>query len=188
MVVGVDAEAGRDLQGSPRHLGSGELGALHQGAGRGVGIGPTAADGGDVVVRLDDLTIAAEQEKLRGVGHQEHRLEVAEVAVGPPLPAEPDGGAEQIALVLLELLLELVEEGEGVGDRPGEADDDLVVEEPAHLAGAVLHDDVADGDLAIAGDGHLASPLHRHDGGGMRPCRGHAHPAAVLAAVVLGGR
>ncbi len=111
------------------------------------------------------------------VGGDEHGVEVAQVLVGAPLLAEADRGAKQVALVLLEVLLELVEEGEGVGDSARETHHDPVVEEPAHLDGVLLHDHVADGDLAVAGDCHLAVALHRHDGGGVQ----RAHVAATFS-------
>src|SRR3712207_7236870 len=48
--------------------------------------------------------------------------------------------------------LELGEEGQGVGDGAGEAGQHLPVVERADLAGAVLDDDIAHCDLAVAGD------------------------------------
>src|SRR5690606_20226664 len=59
--------------------------------------------------------------------------------------------------VLLELGLEQLEEGEGVGGGAGEAGQDLAVAaEAAHLARVGLHHRVAEGHLAVAGDGDAA--------------------------------
>ena len=60
-----------------------------------------------------------------------------------------------MALMLFELGLEALEQGEGVGRRPGEAGQDLVAEQLAHLAGRGLDDDVAEGHLAVAAEGEL---------------------------------
>jgi hypothetical protein len=51
------------------------------------------------------------------VGDGEHRLEPAQDAVGAPVLGELDGRADQVALVLVELGLEALEQGEGVGGR-----------------------------------------------------------------------
>ena len=66
-----------------------------------------------------------------GVGHRQHRLEAAQHAVGAPVLGQLDGGAHQVALVLLELGLEALEQGEGVGGGAGEAGQHLVVVERA---------------------------------------------------------
>ena len=86
----------------------------------------------------------------------------------------------------LEMLLELVEQGEGVGDRAREPGDDLVAIHPPDLGGAVLHDHLADGDLTVAGDGHLVAALDPDDGGGAQSRHARAEPAGAAAA--LGGR
>jgi hypothetical protein len=52
---------------------------------------------------------------------QQHRLEAAQHAVGAPVLGELDGGAHQVALVLLELGLEALEQRERVGRGAGEA-------------------------------------------------------------------
>ena len=55
------------------------------------------------------------------------RLEPAQDAVGAPVLGELDRGAHQVALVLLELGLEALEQREGVGRAAGEAGEHLVV-------------------------------------------------------------
>ncbi len=138
----------------------------------------TAADRDHTVavVRFDDLAVAAEQQDPIGVGDDEHRLEAAQVLVGAPLLAEADGGADQVALVLVEVLLELVEQGQRIGDGPGESADHLAVEQPPNLGGSRLHHDVADGHLAIAGNRNCSAALHRHDGRRVRA----GHTSATL--------
>src|SRR5690606_33133090 len=60
------------------------------------------------------------------------------------------------------------EQGEGVGGGTGETGNDLAVAaEAADLAGVGLHHRVAEGDLAVAGDGDAAVAAHRDDGGGV---------------------
>ena len=87
------------------------------------------------------------------VGHRQHRLQPAQHAVGAPVLGEFDGGAHQVALVLLELGLEALEQREGVGGGAGKAGQHLVAVELAHLARAGLDDDVAQRHLAVAAQG-----------------------------------
>ena len=70
------------------------------------------------------------------VGDREHRLEPAQHAVGAPVLGQLDRRAHQVALVLLELGLEALEQREGVGGGAGEAGQHLVVVQAAHLARA----------------------------------------------------
>ena len=55
------------------------------------------------------------------VRHQEHGLEVAQRAVGAPVLGQLHRGAQQVAVELLELGLELLEEAEGVCRGASEA-------------------------------------------------------------------
>ena len=54
---------------------------------------------------------------------------------------------------VLELGLEPLEQGEGIGAAAGEAGDHLAVEQPANLLGVGLHDRRAERHLAVAADG-----------------------------------
>jgi hypothetical protein len=70
--------------------------------------------------------------------------------------------------VFFQLGFEQFEQGEGIGRGTGETGQHMaVLAEPAHLARVGLHHRVAQGDLAVAGDHHLAVAAHRDDGGGM---------------------
>ena len=72
-----------------------------------------------------------------------------------------------MAGILIELGFEPLAQGEGVGRRAGEADDDLALAEPAHLAGVALDDGLAEAHLAVAGDHGLAALAHQNDGRSM---------------------
>ena len=78
------------------------------------------------------------------VGDDHHRLEPAQIAVGAPVLGELDGGAHQLVGILLELGLEPLEQGEGVGGGAGKAADHLAAGEAPDLLGGVLHHGVAD--------------------------------------------
>jgi hypothetical protein len=54
------------------------------------------------------------------IGDAQHRLEPAQHAVGAPVLGQLHGGAGQVALVLLELALEALEQREGIGGGAGE--------------------------------------------------------------------
>ncbi|MNP35004.1 hypothetical protein D3C76_1283170 [compost metagenome] len=56
----------------------------------------------------------------------------------------------------LQLGLEALEQGEGIGGTAGEARQHLAVIETMNLAGVALHDGVAEGYLAIPPDHDLA--------------------------------
>ena len=58
----------------------------------------------------------------------------------------------RLALVLLELRLEALEQRERVGGRPGKAGEHAIVVEPAHLARRGLDDDVAERHLPVAAE------------------------------------
>ena len=61
------------------------------------------------------------------VGDDHQRFEVAQIFVGPPVLGELDRGAHQLAVILLELPFQPLEQGEGVGGRAGEAADHRAV-------------------------------------------------------------
>ncbi len=62
--------------------------------------------------------------------------------------------------MLLQLGLQALEQGQGVGRGARKAHDDLAVVELPDLFGMVLHHHVAQGDLAVAGHRHLIAPAH----------------------------
>src|SRR5690606_12441208 len=70
--------------------------------------------------------------------------------VGAPVLRELDRRAQQVSLVLVELRLEALEQGEGIGGTAREPAQNALVIEPPHLAGARLDDDVAERHLAVA--------------------------------------
>jgi hypothetical protein len=75
--------------------------------------------------------------------------------------------AQQVALVLFQLGLEALEQREGVGRAAGEAGQDLLLVEPAHLARAGLDDDVAERHLAVAAEGDAGAAAHGKNGGAV---------------------
>src|SRR5215472_17778055 len=107
---------------------------IEQGPGGGERVRPTGPDRRGAEVRLDDVPCPAEDEGPLDVGHDQQRLEPPEEAVGAPVLPQLHAGPGEVGLVLLELRLEALEEGEGVGGAPGEASEDAAVTEPAHLS------------------------------------------------------
>ena len=97
----------------------------------------------------------------------EQRLQPPQHPVRAPLLGQLHRGAREVAAVLLELGLEALEEGEGVGGGAGEAGQHLVVVHPAHLAGARLHDGLAHRDLAVARHRDPAAMADGDHGGGV---------------------
>ena len=69
--------------------------------------------------------------------------------------------------MLLELGLEALEQRERVCRAAGEASEDAIVVQPAHLACAGFHDDVAEGDLPIAAQRDAVAAAHGQNGGAV---------------------
>ena len=115
------------------------------------------------VVGLDQIAVARQQERRVLVEHDQHRLEPAQDAVGPPVLGELHGRALEIAAILLELGLEAGEQREGVGRRAGKAGQDAIVVEPADLPGALLDDGLAERDLAVARQHRLVPMTDREN-------------------------
>ena len=67
----------------------------------------------------------------------------------------------------LELGLQPLEQGEGIGRRAGEAADDLAVAQAADLLGVALDDGLAHRDLAVARHHDLAALADGQDGRGV---------------------
>ena len=94
------------------------------------------------------------------VRHHEQRLQPPQHAVRPPVFRQLDRSARQVAGVALELFLELLEQRERIRRGTGEPGEDLPTLERAHLVGVGFHHRVADGDLAVAAQGHVAVPAY----------------------------
>ncbi len=74
--------------------------------------------------------------------------------------------------VLLELRLETAEEGEGIGGRPGESGEDLVLVEAADLLGRVLDDRLAQRHLAVSSHDDAAVAAYTDNRGGADAATG----------------
>ena len=107
------------------------------------------------------------------IGHREHRFEAAQDAVGAPVLGELDSGTRDIALVLLELRLEALEQRERVGGAAREACEDAVLIEAPHFARSRFHHDVAERHLAVAAERDLFAAPHGKYGGAMEHFAGH---------------
>src|SRR5882724_1886462 len=73
-----------------------------------------------------------------------------------------------MALMLLELRFEALEQREGVGCRAGESRQHIVMIDPAHLARGRLDDNVAERHLAVAAERHGAVAAHRKYRGAVK--------------------
>ena len=120
------------------------------------------------------------------VGHDQQRLEPAEDPVAAPVLGQLDRGAREVGGVAVELLLELLVQGQRVGHRPGEPRQHLAALEGAHLGGPRLHHGLADGDLPVAAEGDAAVLADGEDGGAVE--LGHVRVAPVWVSLRLGMR
>ena len=133
---------------------------LEQGSGGCCRIRASAADGRDARVRFDHVALSADEEGLALVGDQKQGFQRAQHLVGAPVLGQLDGGAAQVAVILLQLRLEASEQREGVGGGTGKAGEDLVLIQAANLAGRVLNDAFPEGDLAVSGHNHFSIPAN----------------------------
>ena len=136
---------------------------FQQGARGRLGEGPAGADGDDALLGLHHVAVAGEDQRGVAVGHRQQRLQPAQHAVGAPVLGQFHGGARQVAAVLLELGLEALEQREGIGRAAGETRQDLILEQPPHLAGVALEHGVAQRDLTVTADDHAVAAPYRED-------------------------
>ena len=94
------------------------------------------------------------------IGHGQQRLQPAQHPVAAPVLGQLDGGAREVAAILLELALEAREQREGIRRRAGEARHHAIVVQLADLAGAGLDDRLPQRHLTVAADRHLATVAH----------------------------
>src|SRR5205085_7414211 len=90
----------------------------------------------------------------------------------PPLLGQFGGRPRDRALVVAQLRLEPLQQAEGVGRGAGEPGEHLAVVELADLLRVVLHDDVAERDLAVAADGGPGGSSHGENGCGAEAGHG----------------
>ena len=117
--------------------------------------------------RLQHVAGAGEHQRDLLVGDDHHRLQPAQIAVGPPVLGEFDGCSGQLPRILLELAFQPLEQGKGVGSGSGKAADHVALADFTDLFGICLDDRLADRDLAVAADHHLAALADRQNRGAV---------------------
>src|SRR5581483_3532249 len=105
------------------------------------------ADRDEALFGLEHVAVARDQERGVLVGDGEHGFETAEAAIRAPILRELDRRAREIVAVLGKLVLEELEQREGIGRGAGEARKHVAGPEPAYLACVRFDDRVAERDL-----------------------------------------
>src|SRR5262252_5786110 len=159
VAIGVDADVGSDVERALDDAARVELGALEQRARGRERVLAAGADRSHIVLGLDHIAVARDQEEFLRVPDQQQRLEAPQIAIGAPVLGELDRGTCHVA-VLLELSLEALEQREGIRGAAREAREHLAVGETAHLACVALHDGIPEGDLAVTAEGDRAVTAH----------------------------
>src|SRR5205085_167719 len=98
-----------------------QLRVRDQGTGSREGVRAAGADRDYAVVGLDQLPIARDDEAVLPVRDGEERLEPTEHPIAAPVLRQLHRGTRDVPGIPLELLLELLEQRERIGDRAGEA-------------------------------------------------------------------
>jgi hypothetical protein len=126
------------------------------------------ADGDEAVVRLDDLAAAGDEERALAVDAGQRRVEPAQRAVGAPLLGQRDAGALELPGVTPDLLLEAVEQRQGIAGGAGDAGEHLALAlaDAAQLARVRLDHEVAERDLPVGSEGGDAAVDVAEDGRG----------------------
>ena len=109
-----DADGGGDLHGRPAYLFGVHLRMLNQGLGRRLGVGSAGTNSQNTVIRLNHIAGATKQQRTLMVCGNQKGLKFPEHLVGAPALRELQRRARQVPRVGLELLLQPLEEREGV--------------------------------------------------------------------------
>jgi hypothetical protein len=150
LLVRVDAEVAGDRQRLLDQFRGSKLGVVEQRPRGSLCIGTPGANRNQSEFGLQDIAGACDDQRRLAVGNGQHRFQPAQDAIGSPILGQLDGRPDEIALVLLELGFEPLEQRERVGGCPGKAGQDSVLIEPPDLASRLLDDDVAQSHLAVA--------------------------------------
>src|SRR5215471_6971176 len=126
LAIRVDADVGRDSKRLLDDRARVELRLFEQRARGGLRVRAAGADREQLVLGLDHVAGSGDQERLRLVRDDQERLEPAQHPVRAPVLRELDRGPREVA-VLLELRLEVLEQGERVGRAAREAGEHFAV-------------------------------------------------------------
>src|SRR5262245_34169492 len=165
VLVRVDAKISGDREALAYDRFGVERGILEQRSRRRLSVGSARPDRDQPVLWFQDVARAGDHERTLAVGDGEHRLEPPQDAIGPPVFCKLHRRSHQVALMLFELGLEALEQGEGVGRPAGEARKDAIVVEAPDLARTCLDDDVPERDLPVSSESDLPITTDREDGG-----------------------
>ena len=139
-----------------------ELGVLEQRARGRLRVRAARADREQLVLGLDHVAGARDQERLLLVGDDQERLEPAQHPIRAPILRELDCGA-RAGCRACRACLEVLEQRERVGGAACEARDHLAVMQASHLARVAFHHLVAERDLAVAAERDVAVAANAHD-------------------------
>jgi hypothetical protein len=126
-------------------------------------VGTARTDGDDTVLRLQHIAIAGDDQRGLAIGHRQHRLQPAQRTIGTPVLGQFDSRTHQIALMLVQLGLEALEQRKGIGRAASETGQNLPLVETPYFLRRPLDDDIAQRDLPVATHRHRIAATHRQD-------------------------
>ena len=148
-MVGIDTKIARDLEGFLNDFGRLEVRVIKQSTGCGLRERAAAADGNDAVLRFQHIAHTRDNQRVLTVSDRKHRFQAAQHAVGAPILGEFHRRAHQVALMLFELGLKALEQGECVRGSAGKTREDFLVIQAPYLARGGLDHHIAERDLPI---------------------------------------
>src|SRR5205823_14725909 len=110
LLIGIDADFASNLHCFFGDLARRKLRVIRQSLGRRLRKWAATADSCDAAIRLDDVSLSAQHERLFFVGNQQQSLQVAQILVSSPVFGEFDRAASDIAVILLQLRFKAAEE------------------------------------------------------------------------------
>ena len=166
-VVGVNAQTGGNFHGFFGDFLGVHLGFAQQSAGRRRGEAAAGADGNHIILWLDNIAEAGDNQRIFGISHHQQCFQAAQVSVGAPILGKFHRSALQHTFKLFQLLLKALKQREGIGSGAGETREDLVIVNFSDLAGIGFHHHIAHGHLAVAHHRHLVLAPYGQDSGPM---------------------
>ena len=114
------------------------------------------ANGGDLVIRFQDVTRTRQHEQFILRGCDEHGFESPEKAIHPPVLCQLDGCPFHVAAVTVELFIEAVQQRKRIGCRAGKPHKNFSILKLTDFSDIALRNIISHRRLTVTTDGDVA--------------------------------